>query len=164
MRDLRYLLPLAMLLGVVLISAAMGAGPKAVTSAVPEIPYVPRAQTGSSAPDPDLIRDQARAIDLGGLREAALDAHRRTGAFPDSGNSVVTLCETIGDAGCALREARGLPGGDGEFPYYYASDGKTYAVFIARAESNGDTSKCPRDLPSGLKGVPLICVYVEPGS
>jgi hypothetical protein len=160
LRDPRYLLPLAMLLGVIIIAAAMGAGPKAVTSAVPEIPYVPRAATAE--PTVDLVRDYGRAIDLGALREAALEAHRRTGTFPDSGGNVVPLCATITDVGCALREARGLPSGDGDRPYYYASDGATYAIFIARSDARGDMTRCPAALPAELLDVSLMCVFVEP--
>lgn len=163
LRDPRYLLPLAMLSGVIIISAAMGAGPKAVTSAVPEIPYVPRAEVATPEPTVDLVRDYGRAIDLGALGEAALDVHRRTGAFPDSGGRVVALCATIGDVGCALREARGLPSGDGDRPYYYISDGSTYAMFIARSDARGDMSRCPLELPPELRDVPLMCVYVEAG-
>jgi hypothetical protein len=164
LRDPRYLLPLAMLLAVILISAAMGAGPDAVTSAVPEIPYVPRADTPTPEPTSEHLRDYQRAADLGALREAALAVHRRTGAFPDSRNAIVPVCETVGDVGCALREARGLPSGDGTRPYYYASDGESYAVFIARTDERADDSRCPMVLPVELRDKPLMCVFVEPES
>lgn len=162
LRDPRYLLPLAMLLSVILVSAAMGAGPDAVTSAVPEIPYVPRASSPTPVPTSEALRDFRRASDLGSLREAALAVHRRTGAFPDTAGEVLPVCEAVGDVGCALREDRGLASGDGDRPYYYASDGETYAVFIARTDVRGDTARCPANLPAELRDVPLTCVYAEP--
>ncbi len=158
-RDPRYLLPLAMLVGVIIISAAMGAGPAAVDSAVPAVPGIPRA--GSPTPTPDVSNDYRRAIDLGILREAAESFHRKNGSFPNTNSAVVALCVDAVDAGCSLREARGLPSGDGEFPYYYASDGATYAVFIARADFLSDATACSVTLPSHLRDYPVMCSRVE---
>ena len=158
-RDPRYLIPLAMLIGVIVISAAMGAGPDAVDSAVPAVPGLPRA--GEPSPTPDLSNDYRRAIDLGVLREAALTFYKKTGVFPNTRGAAVTLCVDAVDVGCSLREARGLPSGDGELSYYYASDGVSYAVFIARADNPGDQSECPPALPPQLVGMPLICARTE---
>jgi hypothetical protein len=161
-RDPRYTLPLAMLVAVIIISAAMGAGPGAVDSAVPSLPYVPRQDAAAPTASPELVRDYARASDLGALREAALASYRRTGAFSDTRGGVVELCSEPAGTACALLEARGLPSDDGTHPYYYASDGLTYAVFIARAEVQGDETPCPAALPPDLANTALICVRVEP--
>jgi len=158
-RDPRYLIPLAMLVGVIVISAAMGAGPAAVDSAVPAVPGIPR--TENPTPTPDASNDYRRAIDLGVLRDAAQTFYRTHGSFPSTGGAVVALCVDAADAGCALREARGLPSGDGEFPYHYASDGSAYAVFIARADTPGDETQCPATLPPSLSGMPVMCARAE---
>ena len=162
-RDPRYVIPLAMLIFVIIVSAAMGAGPGAVDSAVPSIPYVPRQGETQTAEPPSaaLIKDYQRAVDLGKLHDAALAIRERTGAFPSTNDTVVELCASPADRGCAIREERGLASGDGEFPYYYASDGATYATFVARAETQGDVSRCPAPLPAALVGVPVMCVRVE---
>ncbi len=160
-RDPRYVIPLAMLIFVIVVSAAMGAGPSAVDSAVPEIPFVPRQEESAAPPSAELMKDYQRAVDLGNLHDAALAVRERTGAFPSTNGAVVELCASSADRGCTIREARGLASGDGEFPYYYASDGATYATFVARAETQGDTSRCPAPLPAALESAPVMCVRVE---
>jgi len=161
LRDPRYVIPLIMLIVVIVISAAMGAGPNAVDSAVPSVPGIPRE--GEPSPTPDVSNDYRRAIDLGTLREAAQNFYRRNGLYPSTAGAVVALCIDALDVGCTLREARGLPSGDGEFPYHYASDGATYALFIARADTPGDIDACPASLPPALSDVPVMCARAEAG-
>lgn len=161
-RDPRYIVPLGVLIFVIVISAAMGAGPKAVDSAVPDVtgrglPFIP-----DPTPTPDYTNDYQRAIDLGTLREAALAYHARNGFFPSTNETVVPLCEGKADAGCVLKQsARGIPVGDGESPYFYVSDGSTYAVFIARSDVAGASGECPPALPSQLSSGPVTCVQVR---
>jgi hypothetical protein len=161
LRDPRYVLPLAVLLFVIVISAAMGAGPSAVDSAVPDVrgrglPFIP-----APTPTPDYTNDYQRAIDLGTLREASLAYYRLNGYFPSTHDTVVPLCEGQADAGCILKQsARGVPIGDGEAPYYYVSDGTTYAIFIAKSDAPGDPALCPGALPPGLTDRPLMCMVV----
>lgn len=164
LRDPRYLMPLAVLFGVILISAAMGAGPGALDARVPSIPLVPRVPEDSSSPD--LTRDYARGIDLGVLREAALGYHRQNGSFPNTDGRIIELCRDNGNVACGLRLANpDLPETDGKTPYLYASDGRTYALFIARSDVQGDTAECPELVPRELASKPLMCArVVAPGS
>jgi hypothetical protein len=148
-----------MLVGVIIISAAMGAGPAAVDSAVPAVPGLPRSD--GPTPTPDVSNDYRRAVDLGLLREAAREYYQKRGSFPNTGGRVVALCAATVDAGCALREARGLPSGDGESPYYYVSDGASYAVFIARTDFVDDPSACPKPLPRELAEGTVMCARAE---
>jgi hypothetical protein len=158
-RDPRYVIPLIMLMFVIVVSAATGAGPGAVDSAVPSLPYVPREE---GVPAPDLARDYARGVDLGKLREAALGYYRQAGSFPDTENQAVAICEDGANSACALRLVQeDLPLDDGEHPYYYASDGMTYALFIAKAEVKGDMSQCPELVPVELASSPLMCTRLE---
>lgn len=159
-RDPRYVIPLIMLVMVIVISAAMGAGPGAVDSAVPSIPYVPRA--GSEATSPDLTKDYARGIDLGRLREAALVYYRQNGSFPNTDGMIIPICDDGANTACGLKlAASDIPLGDGEHPYQYASDGVSYALFIAQSDVQGDVAQCPALVPVQLASSALMCTRLE---
>ena len=159
-RDPWYVVPLGMLVGVIIISAAMGAGPSAVDSAVPSVPGIPRQI--EPTPTPDYTNDYTRTADLFALKDAALNYYRRNGFFPTTNNAIVALCSGNADAGCVLRQSvRGIPVGDGESPYYYMSDGSSYVIFVARSDAQGDLTQCPSALPPDLANTPVICSYAE---
>ena len=158
-RDPRYLMPLAVLFGVILISAAMGAGPGALDARVPSIPLVPRAPENSATTD--LTRDYARGIELGVLRETALSYYRQNGSFPGTGDRIIEICKDNANVACGLKLANpDIPIEDGRSPYLYASDGATYALFIARSDVQGDTAQCPELVPRELASHPLMCARV----
>ncbi len=149
-----------MLAMVIVISAAMGAGPNAVDSAVPSIPYVPR--TGPESASPDLTKDYARGIDLGQLREAALTYYRQNGSFPNTDGMIIPICDDGANVACGLKLAvSDVPIGDGDHPYQYASDGATYALFIAQSDVQGDFAQCPALVPVQLASSALMCTRLE---
>jgi hypothetical protein len=162
LRDPRYLLPLAVLAGVILVSAAFARQGHVSSAAgtVAGAATAAAARTSASAPEAtpdDASVDHRRAGDLAAIQEA-LDAYRqRTGGYPDTKKALTTLCAYPGDAGCALSSiAPDLPFSDGEVAYRYESDGSSYHL-IAPARAQGDTSQCPR-LPQELASASLICV------
>lgn len=149
-RDPRYLLPLAILLGVIVVSAVLVYNDQAAagSAATPEPPA-----------DPALVADYYRSIDLGKLRDAAVEYVRQNGWLPSTQNQIQPVCAAAGDAGCALHDVRdGLPAGDGRDPYWYQSDGETYFLFIARANHAHDRSDCPPVLPPALVAGPIMCL------
>jgi hypothetical protein len=148
-RDPRYLLPLAILLGVIVVSAVLVANE--------------RAAAGSAAPGSEAeaaaVVDYYRSIDLNRLRDAAIEYGRRHGLLPTTGGLIQQVCATPQDAACALREvAEQLPAGDGRDPYWYQSDGSSYFLFISRANGEHDRSDCPPVLPPALVAVPIMCL------
>ena len=161
-RDPRYIAPLAVLLAVILVSAALGGR---------ALPSVGASGRPSATPGPtevlsreDQLLDARRALDLGKLRDALTLYRRRNGTYPSTAGRITTLCDQPSDAGCALSSLGAkLPFSDGELPYWYASDGSTYFALIARAQQAGDTSRCPGPLPDELAVAPVMCIRSEAG-
>lgn len=147
-RDPRYLVPLGILLAVIVVSAALV--------------YDERAAQGSAptpVPDAAAVVDYRRIVELGRLRDAAVEYARKHGELPSTHDEIVPLCALPDDAGCALRDvAPDLPADDGQLPYWYQSDGRSYFLFIARANADGDARDCPPVLPAPLSSGPVMCV------
>jgi hypothetical protein len=161
-RDPRYIAPLAVLVAVILVSAALGG--RALPSVGASDQPTPTARPTEALSPEDQLLDARRALDLGYLRDALALYRRRNGAYPSTGGRVATLCDKPSDAGCALSSLGSrLPFSDGELPYWYASDGATYFSLISRAQQSGDTSQCPRPLPKELAVAPVMCVRGEAG-
>ncbi|MBF6600465.1 MAG: hypothetical protein IVW36_08145 [Dehalococcoidia bacterium] len=104
------------------------------------------------------LLDARRALDLRAALAAA-DAYATLfGAYPSTEGRPATLCANPGDAGCAIvQHATALSVSDGQFPYWYASDGRSVTV-LARVASSPASRECPADLPSALAGVPVLCL------
>ena len=105
-----------------------------------------------------VLLDTKRQLDLARLGDA-LEAYRqRTGAYPSSYGNFTTFCVAPLDAGClVVATRRDLPTTDGLSPYWYQSDGVTYALF-SRAESVSPDEQCPGDVPPALESGPVFCL------
>lgn len=168
-RNPRYWLPIFVLVAVIVVSTAFalvedGNDATLVTNPPASAIETPAAAAASPtpAPAPDLYQvwyDARRALELGKLHDALIAYKTRFGAYPSTGGAAQTICAKPSDAGCALSNvATDLSYTDGEFPYWYASDGATYYKLISKAEIAGDTGQCPDDLPAELAGGPVICL------
>lgn len=174
-RDPRYLTPLGLLLGVILVSALLarnGSGRYAAAS-VPSPTATatsagnqggrdnpPTGERPTPTPD-DAAIDARRMQDLVNVRDALLAYRRQRGKFPVTKNGVTTLCAQTSDLGCVPGSgAGGPPFADRDQPHWYLSDG-VRVVFVARAQTATDSSQCPAMLPIELTGSPLVCRKFE---
>jgi hypothetical protein len=168
-RDPRYLAPLGVLTGVILVSAALvlhGPGRSAAGSAASPTPgatlAAPATPEPTATPTPDdAAVDARRLLDLIKVRDALLAYRRQHGSFPVTKKGITTLCASPSDPGCVLASMPGgAPFADGDQPYWFVSDG-TRVVLVARALTASDTGQCPPALPPTLSGVPLTCLKFE---
>lgn len=167
-RDPRYLAPLGVLLGVILVSAALAqSGPRTRAASGPP-PTATATQDGASAaeppppPTPDAAAIDARRMqDLVKVRDAFLAYRRQHGKFPVTKNGITTLCANRSDPGCVLGSVTGGPPfADGDQPYWFLSDGAR-VVLVAPAEIGSDAAQCPPALPPALAGGPVLCFKFE---
>ncbi len=162
-RDPRYLAPLGVLTGVILVSAALalhGPGRSAAGSDASPTPAATLAAPATPTPDNAAV-DARRLLDLVKVRDALLSYRRLHGSFPVTKNGITTVCEGPSDPGCVLASMPGgAPFADGDQPYWFVSDG-TRVVLVAHALTASDTAQCPPALPPTLTGVPLICLKFE---
>lgn len=155
-RSPRYLLPLAVLAAVTVAALAVVAGQPGQAEQSQSRPGalvpVAVAQPTTSAADARRIADLRT---LAGL----LDQYRSaTGAYPSTQMYFNTICTQAFDAGCLLTTiSKQIPTGDGANPYWYRSDGATYALF-ARADTALVQADCPAELPPALAGGSVICL------
>jgi hypothetical protein len=164
-RDPRYLAPLGVLLGVILLSSVLAqrsTGQSAAASA-PSATVVADATAGpspTSTPDGAAV-DARRLQDLVKVRTALLAYRRQNGRFPVTKNGVTTICTAPADPGCALAVRPGaVPFADGDQPYWFLSDGAR-VVLIAPATTPSDQAECPPVLPPELNGKGLICLKLD---
>jgi hypothetical protein len=159
LRDPRYLAPLGVLIVVILIASLLGRGDSHAQSQAPA--GQPHA-TGPVDPTPDTAAIDARRMsDLTRGRDALEDYLGRYGSFPNTRNTLTTLCAQPSDAGCELKNvSHDLSFSDGDAVYWYASDGARF-VLIATALTAQDTGDCPVGLPAELAAAPVICVRGE---
>ncbi len=84
------------------------------------------------------VRDRTRIADLERIQRALAEYKRKHGSYPSNGGGIQTLCTYVdNDAGCKLKEVMSLipydPLGEAaDNGYFYASDGRTYAVYGTR--------------------------------
>jgi hypothetical protein len=163
LRDPRYLVPLAILVAVLLLSVAWGRGNRSVSGTEPADPTAGTLDAGVAPPS--LTADGRRSFDLSRIRDALAVYRQRYGGFPGTANVTTTLCAQPTDAGCALGGVvRRLRFADGAGrPYWYVSDGATYYALIAASDADGDPGMCPTPLPVEVAGGPVMCVRMEAG-
>ncbi len=155
-RDPRYLAPLGVLLGVIVVAGvAARTGPgRSDASAVPVATATATAAAPAATATPDGAAIDARRMgDLVKIRDAMLQYRQEHGKFLTS-KVLTVLCGALSDPGCALAPA---PFADGDEPYYFRSDG-AQVFLVARGLTATDTSQCPPVLPEELTGVPLTCL------
>jgi hypothetical protein len=134
----------------------------AVSTSVPAATS-PAVATGTPTLADELL-DARRALDLRDALDAA-DAYATLfGAYPSTGGALTTLCLHPTDAGCAIAKyATNLPVSDGQFAYWYASDGRSVTV-LARVQTAPEQDDCPADLPAALIGAPVVCLRGSVGT
>jgi hypothetical protein len=132
-------------------------------AAVPVPTHTAAEATALANVAPDAVsRDQQRRGDLVGLQAALKDYKAKKGSYPDTGGSIQTACvyEKL-DKLCVLKGQKGVAGvidpRGPNFGYYYASDGKNYALYASMEGDNSASQPCPGDL-SVFKNLPnLFC-------
>lgn len=158
-RDARYVVPFTLLVGVIVVSAALArvplaqTAPKLDTSAPAVAPVAPNlAQPTRSPAD---ARRNADLATVGDLLETYRSGH---GAYPTTERYTMTLCASAWDAGCLLTSLSSrLPASDGVHPYWYRSDGASYTLY-ALVDARPEKDDCPSPLPPALAGGPVLCV------
>ena len=158
-RDPRYLAPLGVLLGVIVVAAvaAYAGSGRSDASVVPIATTMAGDATPAATATPERESTDARRMrDLVKVRDAMLAYRQQHGKFPIS-KSLGALCATSSDPGCALAPA---PFADGDEPYRFRSDGAR-VYLVTRAETATDTAQCPPALPDELTGVPVLCLQFE---
>jgi hypothetical protein len=161
-RDPRYLAPLGVLIGVMLVSAVLAQENSSRSAASSSA--MPAATSAADAPTPTLVAastDAHRLQDLTKLRDAFLAYRRKNGKFPVTKDGITTVCASQADPGCVLASvAPAAPFTDQDQPYWFVSDGSR-VVLVARAQTVTNNAQCPLVLPSDLSGAPLICLEFE---
>ena len=133
-------------------------------------PVIVATPTPSSEADA-LARDADRLEELA-LLEAALAKYRdRFGEYPDTNANIQTMCAYKElDKGCDLKKVLdrdeegiledplGEAVGNG---YWYASDGKSYTIWMRReGPGNPGDPVCPEVIPHLKDKAPLFCITV----
>jgi hypothetical protein len=131
-------------------------------------PVIAATPTVSNEADA-LARDAQRLQDLASL-EAALAKYRdRFGEYPDTNANIQTMCAYKElDKGCDLKKVLdkdeqgiladplGEPLANG---YWYASDGKSYTIWMRReGPGNPGDPICPEVIPHLKDKAPLFCI------
>ena len=161
-RDPRYWLSLAALVGVIIVAVVKdGAGDGASTSAA--VPTATVAATVTAALTPNATAtaaaglDQQRAEDLATIA-SILEEYRAThGSYPATKDEFQTVCDMPFDSGCQLLViSKNLPAKDGKYPYWWRSTGKAYTLFT-RVEVPLANNGCTVTTPPALAGLNLMC-------
>src|SRR5437899_3252399 len=131
LRDPRYLLPLAILVGVIAVAALLADGDARAASnltqpAMPATPVDAGSRSGVGPAGIALRHDLRRSQDLEELRSGVAVYHVHHGAYPNTDNAVTPMCEAPSDAGCEVAAVAAVRFDDGDLPYWYASDGESY--------------------------------------
>jgi len=159
LRNPPYLLPLAALIAVTVISLALAQATS--TDAVSTPRTVAQASATAVPATPAAAQspaDARRAADLAKVGDLLATYRSRNGTYPTTEKYFATLCQLAFDAGCLLTTvSKDLPVTDGATPYWYRSDGQSYTLF-AVADAKADPDNCPAETPPTLAGKPLICL------
>ena len=155
-RDPRYWLSLAVLIGVIVVSAAKGGSGTSASNPPPE-PTVAATPSPAGPSTADIELDQKRSEDLATIAEVLETYRAKHGAYPSTHNEFGTVCDMPFDSGCQLiATSWKLPVSDGTYPYWWQSDGKAYTLFT-RVETPVADSACPAIVPPALTGLSLVC-------
>ncbi len=154
-RDPRYLAPLGVLLGVMLVAAVLASDCSSRHAAASREPTVVVEQSSARA-----VTDADRLQDLAKLRTAMLAYRKRHDAFPVTAQGITTICAVQTDPGCVLGSlGTAPPFADRDRPYWFISDG-VRAVLVAVSEAASNSAQCPRVLPPELVAALLICLPI----
>jgi hypothetical protein len=159
LRDARYVVPFTVLVGVIVLSAAL-AGVQPAHMAPGLAASAPDTATNVSAPTQPALSpaDARRTADLATLSDLLETYRSRNGTYPSTEGYTLTLCATAWDPGCLLASLSShLPASDGTHPYWYRSDGASYTIF-ALVDASPNQADCPAPLPPALSGGPILCM------
>jgi hypothetical protein len=165
-RNPRYWLSLAVLIGVIVVSAAKG-GSGSSGSSVSAQPTVAATVSNTATVAPtaspvvpstaDIELDRKRVEDLGAIAGVLESYRTKNGAYPSTHNEFGTVCDMPFDAGCQLVTiSKTVPVSDGKYPYWWQSDGAAYTLFT-RVQTLVAVSGCPSIVPPPLIGLNLVC-------
>lgn len=155
-RDPRYWLSLAVLIGVIVLSAAKGSSGTGAPSAIVE-PTITATASPAGPSTADVELDQKRRDDLATIAEVLDEYRAKHGAYPSTHNEFGTVCNMPFDAGCQLVNISWkLPVSDGTYPYWWQSDGRDYTLFT-RVQTPVADNGCPAVVPPALTGLNLVC-------
>lgn len=158
------LVALSLIFALANVVVIQGGTPAGADSAAVATPTRPAVATQRAAPTPaptadPVTADFARTLDLAAARDALGAYYRANGAFPATNGGVTTLCDDAADAGCVLSSMDvELSFDDGDDPYWYASDGRTFTLIARAALSQPGEQPCPENLPAQLASGPVICM------
>ena len=168
-RDPRYLGPLAVLIGVIVLSAIFadrsgGAAPRDAASVSTTVPApTPGPHAVRTPGDDEILLDARRAIDLQTLASTLTTIARDNGAYPSTGGDYKPVCFAAGDPTCVLQSLAGqIPASDGQYAYYYRSDGATFTL-VAHTQVWPREDNCPGDVPAAFAGAPVFCITGDAG-
>jgi len=135
-----------------------------------ETPTPDAAVTPSPSSEAEaLARDGERLRELPLLQAALTEYRDRFDSYPNNGGSIQTMCVyEDDDKGCDLKEVLGdeeegilqdpLGAADG---YWYASNGKTYTIWMVReGPGNPGDPICPEVIPHLKEKGSLFCITV----
>ena len=135
-----------------------------------ETPTPDAAVTPSPSSEAEaLARDGERLRELALLQAALIEYRDRFDSYPNNGGSIQTMCVyEDDDKGCDLKEVLGdeeegilqdpLGAADG---YWYASNGKTYTIWMVReGPGNPGDPICPEVIPHLKEKGSLFCITV----
>jgi hypothetical protein len=138
-----------------------------------ETPTPVAAATPTPSREADaLARDAKRLQDLTLLQAALAKYRERFNEFPDTGGNVQTMCAYKDvDRGCDLKKVLGDeeesilvdPLGEPlDNGYWYASDGKSYTIWMRReGPGNPGDPVCPEATPHLKDKGTLFCITVQ---
>jgi hypothetical protein len=157
-RDPRYFGPFAALIGVIVLSAVL-AGRSGGASAAPSAATATAAPRVARTPGADeILLDSRRFIDLNKLADTLKTLRQKDGAYPATDGVYKPICFAVGDPTCVLASLAGkVPASDGQYAYYYRSDGATFTL-VAHTQVWPQQDNCPADVPAAFDGGPVLCV------
>ncbi len=157
-RDPRYFGSLAVLIGVIALSAVLAAR-SGGASAAPQAATPTAAARVVRTPGADeILLDARRFVDLSKLAETLKSLRAKDGVFPSTDGVYKPVCFAAGDPTCVLPSLAGkIPASDGQYAYYYRSDGATFTL-VAHTQVWPQRDNCPADVPAAFAGGPVLCV------
>ena len=154
------------LAGLMVLAAVAGVASRAdsaaeSTESAPTATATLARPTGTPTATPtqgEIVQDSRRRLDLARNAEALELYHKQRGSYPSTTDEFQTFCSKQWDAGCqVLSVTSDISGSDGETPYWYRSDGASYAMF-APSQTPPDGDACPNELPPALADEPVFCL------
>ena len=158
-RDPRYWLSLAVLVGVIIVAVVKdGEGKGASGTTVAPTATVAAAPTPNATATAAVELDQKRAQDLAMIADVLKQYRDAHGSYPSTHDEFGTVCVMPFDSGCQLLQTSWkLPTNDGKYPYWWRSSGTAYTLFT-RVETPLANNGCTVTTPPALAGLDLMCL------